>query len=593
MRGFEPGAVDLSDHEAQRSEIARLENEGVERRTREEALHQALDDAVRSQDADFGAVEFSVRWMVPRTTVPAYDGDDFEEDILGSDAAEYGYWVFSADDGELDLSLSEALIAEARNRMAGWLSHFGSLGLLRADNLDYHRERKFESPSTADFVLVYRAEDCELGPECLAFAEEEFELAAIKGARIKVSCETRPVNATRLFRAVAGGGVELSLWGGEATPQLEPAPEESRADWLDRICIPHERLARLVERWRRSGGNPALFAAAGAGGGDANKDRPIEFIVPGLIPRGYVTLLAGTKQAGKSTLLGEILAVIDSECQEARFVLGTEVTARGVSCMVSGEDGMDFISSRNAYYEPVHGPGQGFVFDTAERPWAEVLQLLYAIPRVDIIGIDGLRAVMPGNEDSSEAISKFFDDLNALARYHRCAIVLVHHLSKSQVRSLAAMLPAVRGSGAITDRVRVAIGMIDRGANVTEVGIIKHNIPPSEEVWGEINGGRHFRRDETTLTLVPIDTAARASSRGSGEAGAIECIVEAISHFNRLGVVLRQTGKRELFEQKPPQLVGLARGTIREGVTALLNLGRVSDGPEGLKTQPSLAAAGA
>lgn len=546
------------------------------------ALRQAAIASFEAEDSDFGVLKIQV----------SFDGEGIPQNWPEIDS-DYDPLAWDFDDEPGLAKLAPSVISQIVDAIAPWVSHYRSIGLLRANNIPGRlHDGVVEDDNAPTFYLVFRLENTENSALALAGLKKvRLPIDAIAGAAIILDPWSQSFNATALYEAARQGELTVGPWGGELTPELDPAPEESRDDWLGRICIPHDRLVRLVERWRRSGGNPALFAAAGAGGGDANKDRPIEFIVPGLIPRGYVTLLAGTKQAGKSTLLGEILAVVDSECQEARFVLGTEVTARGVSCMVSGEDGMDFISSRNAYYEPVHGPGQGFVFDTAERPWAEVLELLYAIPRVDIIGIDGLRAVMPGNEDSSEAISKFFDDLNALARHHRCAIVLVHHLSKSQVRSLAAMLPAVRGSGAITDRVRVALGMIDRGAGATEIGIIKHNIPPSEALWGEINVGRLFRRDSATLSLVPIDTAARASSRGSGEAGSIECIVEAISHFNRLGVVLRQTGKRELFEQKPPQLVGLARGTIREGVTALLNLGRVSDGPEGLKTDPPLAAA--
>lgn len=555
---------------------ARIEAKEAQRAAKAEERALAIEARDR-RDPDFHAVRMGLWFHI--------EGAQADGEAIYSDYDPAG-WMLHEDEGANE-RLIDKLKAEVMEAMAPWLSHFASLGAIRADDIEdslLGEERAVHAEPC--FYLVHPTDAADLEPARLGeFNEVSFDLKTVPGATLTLESCTRPVNATLLYEA-AREGVAVGWCGGQETPDLVSAVAEERGEWLGRLCLSQERLARLTERWRRSGGNPALFAAAGAAGGDANKDRPIEFILPGLIPRGYVTLLAGTKQAGKSTLLGEILAVIDSECQEARFVLGTEVTARGVSCMVSGEDGMDFISCRNAYYEPVHGPGQGFAFDTAERPWAEVLQLLYAIPRVDIIGIDGLRAVMPGNEDSSEAISKFFDDLNALARYHRCAIVLVHHLSKSQVRSLSAMLPAVRGSGAITDRVRVAIGMIDRGSLVTEVGIIKHNIPPSETLWGETNVGRYFRRDAATLTLLPVETTTRGTGERSTDESVLETVIEAIAHFNRLGVVLRQTGKRELFEQRLPQLTGLSRGMMREGVTALLAAGQVADGPDGLKIAP-------
>ena len=62
----------------------------------------------------------------------------------------------------------------------------------------------------------------------------------------------------------------------------------------------------------------------------------------------------------------------------------------------------------------------------------------------------------------------------------------------------------------------------------------------------------------------------------------LDQIVEAVRHYNGLNVALRRTGKNELFERKAPQLVGMSRGVIREGVATLLAAGRLVDGPEGL-----------
>lgn len=545
-----------------------------ERLAQQRAAHL---EAIEALDADFHAIRIIPDFRI-RGTRP--DGEELEV------CAEFppDHWAFS-DDAAENARLTEDVLTEVRAVFDPLIAHFRSMGLVRADFVSFGGRASPRAVEAEPLLfLVHNAVDADVSAyELFEMPHAQVELASVKGAILTTAVHCSPVNATMLFEQMQRGAGGAGIWGGDATPELDPVPGESRDEWLERVSVPRERLARLVERQRRSGGNIRLFKAVGAASGQVAKERPIKWIVPGLIPRGYVSLLVGTKQAGKSTLLGELLAVVDSECQSPRFVLGTEVTARGASAFVSGEDGYDFVASRNAYYEPVHGEAQGFVFVTAEEPWAEVLKLLYDIPRggVSVIGIDGLRAVMPGDEDSSGAISQFFDELNALAQYHNCAIVLIHHLSKAAVRSLSGMLQAVRGSGAITDRVRVAIGMIYRASGTVEVGIIKHNIPPSETVWGEVNAGRLFHRDANMLTLVPVDADVSAAKCVSNiDLG--DAILEAIGHFNKHGVVLRRTGRHELFEQRPPELAGVSRSAIRDGVALLLEAGRIADGPHGL-----------
>lgn len=539
------------------------------------AARVAFQAALEAQDDDFHALAINLSFN--GSTATGYELEDYYDfDRIG--------WELDEDE-----ALGKVLAAELKASIAKELdlriSHYRSLGLIRADFANFKdHSNPGDGSGGPSYFLVYRAEDNNLSPgELGVFTPVLIELPGPLGGRVTLEARVTPVNASTVYSIAASGGLGVGQWGGEATPDFAPAPDEDRDVWLARVAIPRERLARLVERWRRSRGNLALFEAAGAASAQVARDRPISWIVPGLIPRGYVSLLVGTKQAGKSTLLGELLAVVDSECQAPRSFLGNRIEARGVSCLVSGEDGIDFVAVRNAFYEPVHGEAQGFVFVTAKRPWAEVLKLLYESTKIDVIGIDPMRQVMSGDEDSSGAVSQFFDELNALAQFHNCAIVLVHHTSKAPVRSLSAMLPAVRGSGAITDRVRVAVGMIHRSSDVTEVGIIKHNIPPSETPWGQVNVGRLFRRDTDTLTLVPIDAATLgAGSSSDSDESVLGAILDAIRHFNSSGDVLRRTGKHELFERKWPPLAALSRSALREGVGTLIANGRVTDGQEGL-----------
>jgi hypothetical protein len=530
---------------------------------------------IEQQDSDFHA------WLIR----PSFEIQNAERDGGDIDASiDPAQWDLS-DDEAANARLIAGLKAEVVEALDPWCSHFLSLGFLRADRICAFAAGGEPGDDFGDpvFYLVHRAADASLAPQALgAFEEVSRGSAAVPDARLVVRPDVLPTNTTMLYEASRRSDLSIGQWGGEATPELAPRPDETREAWLARVCMPSDRIARAVTRWERCGGDLDLYGYFGAADERAAGDQPIEWIVPGLIPRGYVTLLVGTKMAGKSTLLGEMMAVVDSECQTSRSVLGIEVEARGVGGIVSGEDGDNIINRRAEFYEPVHGTAQGLVIDLATRPWAEALKLLHRVPKLDFLGIDPLRAILPGDEDASGNISPLFDDLNALARLKNCAIVLVHHLSKSTPQSLSAMLKAVRGSGAITDRPRMVIGMLDRGAGVTEVGIIKHNIPPSEELWSEVNVGRRFRRDADTLTLVPAE-AGPPRRDVAAAAGALGSIMEAVGHYNRLNVTLRRTGKCELFELKAPQLLSVSRSVIREGVTTLLAAGRLLDGAQGLR----------
>ena len=534
------------------------------------ARRAAASAALEKHDDDFRALRISIVF------------DDGEFDHLSSDYAPEGWEL---DDNEaVNAGLVGQVVAQIIPAIAPWVSHYHAMRLIRADGLESHMMAGLTVEDAGPtFYLTYRGVDGNLDPAALgSFPEVTVYLAALPDTKLTIRARTEPVNATLLLDAIRQCSAMPGRWGGEPTTLLMPSADESRDAWLNRVSLPVRSLERGIERWVRSGGNLDLYGLFGSAGERAAGDKPIEWVIPGLIPRGYVTLLVGTKMAGKSTLLGEMVAVIDSECQSRRSVLGVEVTARGIGGIVSGEDGDNFINRRADFYAPVHGDAKGLVIDIANLGWPKTLALLWEVPKIDFLVIDPLRAIMQGDEDSSAIAAQVFDDLNALARAKNCAIVLVHHLTKIVPRSLSMMLQAVRGSGAITDRPRIVIAMIDRGSKVTEVGIIKHNIPPSEKLWGEVNVGRLFRQDAATLTLVPLEGATRRDDDPSGDPAVLDLIFKAIEYQNGLRSVLRRTGKCELFERKAPHLVGLSRSALRDGVATLLASGRIVDGQDGL-----------
>jgi hypothetical protein len=557
--------------EAWQAEIAALEAKRIAETARIDAARLAL----WQQDPDFHALQITLAFEIE-------GAGDASSPLNG----EYGPAEWELDEDEaVNADLVAEVTPQVIEAIAPWVSRYHGMGLIRGDSLRSHllADLGGDGEEPVFYLVCDAGHDADAPATLATFPEVRLSLNALPDATLLLSARARPINATRLFEAAQQIDMRVGPWGGEATPELSPAQGESRADWLGRVCMPATTLDRELERWRRSGGELVLYGLFGSASERAAGDQPIEWIVPGLIPRGEVTLLVGTKMAGKSTLLGEMMAVFDSECQSRRSVLGIEMTARGIGGIVSGEDGDNIINSRAKFYEPVHGLARGFVIDVARHPWPETLELLRALPRLDFLGIDPLRVILGGDEDASINSSRIYDDLINLARSKSCAIVLVHHLSKKVPRSLSAMLGAVRGSSAISDRPRMAIGMLNRGAGITEVGIIKHNIPPSEALWGELNVGRLFRRDDATLTLVPIEAQGIPSGKDACGSSQINLILEAIRYQNRLSLVLRRTGKSELYERRVPQLAGLSRNVIREGVATLMEAGLLTDGQDGLR----------
>lgn len=527
------------------------------------AQSAAVEAARAEQDEDFHALAVHLSFEV--------EGADCGGGEMPSSFHNPAYWEFT-DDKAANAILVEQVVRQINEALAPWLAHYRGLGLIRADQ-----------DGEPSFYLVYRAEDEALAPAGLVAAPDvRAPIAALPGATLVIQTASEPINATLLYEPTWPLGEIHCDWGVPAACDRFPLPDESRGTWLTRVAMPTQTICRSGERWKRSGGSLKLFGLFGAATERAAGDLSIEWVVPGLFPRACVSLLVGTKMAGKSTFLGEVAAAIDSQCQSTRSVLGIEVFERGVSAIVSGEDGDNFINRRAEFYTENHGDPLGLVIDLATIPWPEALRLLHQAPRLDFLVIDPLRTVLDGDEDASNNVSNLFDDLNELARAKNCAIVLVHHLSKKAPRSLAAMLPAVRGSGVITDRPRVVIGMIDRGADITGVGVIKRNVPPSEQLWGEINVEQLFRRDAATLTLVPVGGHERRGGVAPEDSEALDLIYQAITGQNKVGLAVRRTGKSELFECKIARLAGLSRQATRDAVSTLVAAGRVIDGPDGL-----------
>jgi hypothetical protein len=249
-----------------------------------------------------------------------------------------------------------------------------------------------------------------------------------------------------------------------------------------------------------------LFDATGPMRKDA--DEMFEFLVPGLIPRGSVTLLAGAGGSGKSSLAHQlcVMASIDYEPgEEAPHWLGQRLAiekCHGICVYFSGEDGPPIINARGAIFDP-KSRATRLMFQrgevSEEYTFAQQLHDLQKVPEVPILVVDPARKYLTGEEENSGAVSEFFDALEDFALQKNTAIVVVHHLQKgAHPTSPTDIVDCLRGSQVFIDRPRVIIGICRDGA-YTIAGLSKNNIPPN---FGMVTEERVFARDIKNLDLV-------------------------------------------------------------------------------------------
>lgn len=249
-----------------------------------------------------------------------------------------------------------------------------------------------------------------------------------------------------------------------------------------------------------------LFDATGPMRKDA-ADR-FEFIVPGLVPRGAITLLAATGGTGKSSLAHRlcVLAAMDyKDGDEAPLWLGQRLEiekCKGISIYFSGEDGPQIVNARAELFDP-EGRAKRLMFQRTDFgegvSFSQHIKRLHKIPDVPIMVIDPARKYLTGDENDAGVVSEFFEAIEEFAIRKNSAVVVVHHLQKNaNPKSAHEVLDLLRGSQVFIDRPRVVIGMF-RDGPYTVAGLAKNNIPPN---MGMVIEERVFARDPKSLSLV-------------------------------------------------------------------------------------------
>jgi hypothetical protein len=344
-----------------------------------------------------------------------------------------------------------------------------------------------------------------------------------------------------------------------------------------------ERLERLADACSRNvvGMGTTLKRAEQ----DEEEVGPTRFLVPGLIPRGSVTLLLANRKVGKSALMLELAVTVaqDSKRPWAGFPVES---AQGHAVYLMGEDSKEETRAR---IKMMTGGEMPLLLwpSEAEKGLLAALDDLKD-HRVSLLVVDPSRKFYSGDEDGSDAANSFFNPLMKFAQEKNAAVVTTHHLKRgAQPHSVADVAKYIRGSGVFLDRPRVVLAM-HRAGNETQFGVasldgmFQHNF--RQDVM--FSGVRRLRRDDASFRHIPIDAPDGNGVKPATVADLDRVLAAANSILVQEGKLTR-TGKAGLFERKPSGLAGMSRATVRGAIDNLISHGRLNCDSEGLITLPA------
>ena len=554
------------------------------------AASEAFLAARRQQDDDYHAWEFQLCFRIDGASCATGIDEDTDPTL----------WELS-EDVVANYGMIDCLKAEIITAIEPLVSHYRSLGLVRADFARFAADRgRGDGLNGPMFFLVHRAADAAFSPDMLALeypARIEIDLATRPGDRLHIYTVANPTNATLLHSTAQCGALGVNHWGGEETPDMAPALDESRGEWLERVALGEEVITRAADRWAASGRDPLIYRQFGDFTERTDGDREVEFLVDRRIPRGALTFLVGDSGVGKSSLVHEWVAALSgADNGRPTSVLGADVTGRHICALISAEDGPGRISQRAKDHAKIWDRCTYYTPADPLIGLEEHLQKLRQFPRLDFVVFDPLRSYLDGNEDASDVAERVCAILGEFAREMNCAVVLPHHIKKAKLppRTIAEVYDRMRGSTAFKASARMVICILKRRDGTVVIGPAKHNFADGD-VWLPLMQGDTYRVDPETSTLIPVDGLADEASGPDNGPRPLDLeprVLAAIRRSNSAGNVVRRSGKLGLFESRAPELASLARATILGTVAALLASGSLVDGPTGLRLAARPEAAG-
>jgi hypothetical protein len=402
------------------------------------------------------------------------------------------------------------------------------------------------------------------------------------------------------------GGME----GGDVSiPLTAPIFSDRRSgeEIVKAAAIAPDKIVRLAGQWESCGRSHLIYSNTGTEQRRRMAGVKVRYLVPGLIPLGMVTVLAGRSGDGKSTLMHELAVTVGTPpaSPEAREWLGIPMTSGGEpasAAFVAGEGGPDELFSRVNLLDPHERATRLSSFTATRHSYKVVLRELAALPNLRLVVVDPARKFCEGSEDDSSNISEFFDELENLAAKTGCAVVVVHHLSKSaKPRSASDVREQIRGSGVFVDRARSVLGLW-RQRDRSFLGVAKCN--PLGMTVGYTIGLRydtatlrHLRVDESddrqagspaakagqpdgrvaTVSVAQAANAERPAEKGDQrKLPPADAVLTAIRRFTDSNTQVTRTGGKSLFGRKAVELMGFSRAAIGSQTDVLIKGGQIT-----------------
>lgn len=316
---------------------------------------------------------------------------------------------------------------------------------------------------------------------------------------------------------------------------------------------------------------------------------PLEWIIPGVIPRAGLIVLAGHPKAGKS------LVALDLVLRLAHGSPWFGRAARPASALyISGEGGGGMgprlLAWRAAHPGERPADGQFLAIQrqmpnlTTPRGVADLRQILFALVRQhghapDVVVVDTFaRATAGADENDSAAVGAVVAALDALRDEFRCAVVVVHHLRKITSERGNGPKPTMhdlRGSGALVGAADVVVVAAAKDDTRTLHAVACRD----GEEWAPINyrlngqaTGRTLEGGRTefapvVLPAAPVVAAVRPASDPHADADAM--VAHAVDTLRAMGgapsktaITVRMSGRRDARFAAVD--VAMARGAIQD-----------------------------
>jgi hypothetical protein len=286
------------------------------------------------------------------------------------------------------------------------------------------------------------------------------------------------------------------------------------------------------------------------------------FLVEGLIPKNSLTILLGVTGVGKGALL---LQLACDAAMGAKEWIGLPLhPVRGFVVYLYGEDSPEEISRRmNLLCDSKYPPRLRLVrYDG--QPLNDILDRFKDV-RVDLLIIDPARKFFQGDEDGSDAVNKFFGDLDSFFERTHAAVVAAHHLRRGAApRSVNDVPNHMRGSQVFLDRPRVVIA-VHRAHGMTSIGIPITPAGPRHNMDTRVmlRGVQQLERNENTFRHVLV---------GTDDVRRVKAALARLDDQERSTI-----GADTLFKRELPELAGMSRIAVRAAFPIAMN-GSSSEG---------------